>query len=52
MKVENCGDIMFCELNIEIMLLNLVNLTLSMRIIVDIIRPLSMETIIDLYMFW
>ena len=37
MKVENCGDIMFCELNFEIMFLTMVSSTMLLEIIVDTI---------------
>ena len=49
MKVENCGDIMFYELNFEIMFFILVSLAMSIGIIVDTIRPLSMRIIVDFY---
>ena len=52
MKVDNCGDIMFYELNFEIMFLTLVNLVMSTRIIVDIIQPLSTKIIVDIYISW
>ena len=48
MKVENCGDIMFCELNFKIMFLTLVRSALSMGIIVYSIWPLSTGIIVDL----
>ena len=52
MKVENCGDIMFCELNFEIIFLTLVSLVMSTGIIFDTIRLLSMRIIVDLYISW
>ena len=52
MKVVTSGDIMFCELNFEIMFLTLVSLVMSMGIIVDSIRSLSMEIIVDIYISW
>ena len=52
MKMENCGHVMFCELNFEIMFFTLVSSTLSTGIIVYTIRPLSIGIIVDLYIFW
>ena len=49
MKLENCGDVMFCELNFEIMFFTLVSSALSMGIIVDTIQPLLTGIIVDLY---
>ena len=43
---------MFCELNFEIMFLTLVSSALSMRIIVDTIRPFSTGIIVYLYISW
>ena len=39
MKVGNRGDIMFYELNLEIMFFTLISLVLSTRIIVDTVWP-------------
>ena len=49
MKVENCGDVMFCELNFEIMFFTLVSSALSTGIIVDTIQSLSTRIIVDIY---
>ena len=43
---------MFCGLNICMKYLTLVSSIMSTGIIVDIIRPLSMRIIIDLYITW
>ena len=43
---------MFCDLNSCMKYLTLVSSLMTTRIIVDIIRPLSMEIIIDIYIPW
>ena len=43
---------MFCGLNICMKYLTLANLIMSTRIIVGIIRFLSMRIIIDIYISW
>ena len=43
---------MFCGLNICMKYLTIVTSIMSTGIIVDIIRPLSMRIIIDLYIPW
>ena len=47
MKVENCRDIMFCELNFKIMFFSLVSSVLSNGIIIDTSRFLSTKIIVD-----
>ena len=43
---------MFCGLNICMKYLTMVSSIMLMRIIVDIIQPLSMGIIIDIYILW
>ena len=49
MKVEICGDIMFCKLHFEIIFFTLVSSIMSTRKIVDTIQPLSTGIIVVFY---
>ena len=51
MKVGNCRNIMFSELNFEIMFLTLVSSSMLTGIIVDTIRSLSTGIIVDIYIY-